>query len=123
MMKRKVPLVDDEPDFVELTKMRLEAEGYVVVTAANGKEGLDAAKKERPDLILLDVMMPEMDGFEMLNRVRQDPQIGRTHVVMLTAKGESRSMFRAKDLGSTDYLIKPCEAQELLKWVRRYAGR
>lgn len=118
---RSILIVDDEPDFVEVTKMRLEANGYKVLTAANGFDGLEVARSEKPHLILLDVMMPEMDGFQVLKKLRADPQIGTTPVVMLTAKGETRSIFKAKDLGSTDYLIKPCDPDDLLKWVRRYA--
>jgi DNA-binding response OmpR family regulator len=120
---KTVLLVDDEPDFVELTKMRLEGNGYKVLTASNGQEGLDVARSQKPDLILLDVMMPDMDGYQMLKKVRVDPEIRSTPVVMLTAKGETRSMLKAKEMGSTDYLIKPCEPEELMKWVRRYAGQ
>jgi CheY-like chemotaxis protein len=75
-MKKKVLIIDDEPDFVELTRMRLEANGYAVLAASNGREGLDVARRESPNLILLDVMMPEMDGFETLKALRSGPPGG-----------------------------------------------
>jgi adenylate cyclase len=121
VIKRTILLVDDEPDFVEMIRMRLEANNYKVTTATNGEEGLARVKESTPDLVLLDVMMPRMDGFEFLRRMRADPKARQVPVVMLTAKGESKSIFKAQDLGITDYLIKPCESQELLDIVARYA--
>ena len=117
---KTILLVDDEPDFVEVTKMRLEANNFDVITARDGKEGLETARREKPDLILLDVMMPDMDGFRVLSKLRRSPETQEIPVIMLTAKGESKSIFKAKDMGSTDYLIKPCDSEELLRWVKKY---
>lgn len=120
-MSKKILIIDDEPDFVDMITMRLEANNYVVVSAPNGVVGLDTAMEEKPDLILLDVMMPGWDGYETLKQIRRRAALVRTPVVMLTAKGESRSIFQAQGLGSTDYLIKPCESKELLDTIKKYA--
>ena len=121
MARNKILMIDDEPEFVEMIQMRLEANGYEVVTAFNGEDGLKVALAENPRLILLDVMMPGMDGFEVLRKIRKNPGLQYTSVVMLTAKGEAKSIFRAQDRGATDYLIKPCEAKDLLEVVAKYA--
>ena len=120
MNKKKVLIVDDEPEFAEMIQMRLEANDFEVVVANDGQAGFDMAQTESPNLILLDVMMPGMDGFETLRRLRRSDATRQTPVVMLTARGESRSIFRAQGLFATDYLIKPCDSQELLATVRKY---
>jgi CheY-like chemotaxis protein len=112
--------VDDEVQFSEVLQMRLEANRYTVHTAASGEEGIQKAASLQPGLILLDVMMPGIDGYETLRRLRQDTKTRQIPVVMLTAKGESKSIFRAQELGASDYIIKPCPSEELLQMVRRY---
>jgi len=119
-MGTKILLVDDEPDFVELTKMRLESAKYEVVTAYDGNAGLYAAQREDPNLILLDVMMPGIDGFAVLRELRKNSATRKIPVIMLTAKGETKSIFKAQELGATDYLIKPCESEELIALVRKH---
>jgi len=119
--KKKILIVDDEPDFVDMIQMRLEANGYEVVTAYDGDSGVERAREESPNLILLDVMMPGKDGFEVLKELRRTAGIQYIPVVMLTAKGETKSIFRAQDLGVADYLIKPCDSQELLTTVKKHA--
>jgi len=122
-MKKKILVVDDEKDVVEVIKARLEANNYEVLTAVSGKEGLEKAKTGQPGLILLDVMMPEMDGFEVLRKLRDmrlKKEIKNIPVVMLTAKGELSSMSRARELGSSDYFVKPFDSEELLRYIRRY---
>ncbi len=120
-MSKKILIIDDEPDFIDMISMRLEANDYIVVSAPDGIQGLDMAVEELPDLILLDVMMPGWDGYETLRQLRRKSEVSQTPVVMLTAKGESRSIFKAQDLGSSDYLIKPCDSQELLATVAKYS--
>jgi len=120
MVKKRILVVDDEVDMVEGIKIMLEADNYEVIAAFDGQEGLQKAQEERPDLILLDVMMPKMDGFETLRRIRADSETQHIPVIMLTAKGDTDSMFKAHDLGSTDFFIKPFDAQELLDFIRRY---
>jgi two-component system alkaline phosphatase synthesis response regulator PhoP len=120
-MSKKILIIDDEPDFVDMIQMRLEANGYTIVSAEDGIQGVDVAIEEAPDLILLDVMMPGWDGYETLKQLRRKPEVAKTPVIMLTAKGESRSIFKAQEMGSTDYLIKPCDSTELLETVAKYA--
>lgn len=120
-MKTKILMVDDEPEFADMIRMRLEANGYEVILAHNGEDGLRRAKEDKPALILLDMMMPVMDGFEVLRRLRQDPALRNLPVVMLTARGESKSIFKAQNMGVMDYLIKPCDSKDLLDVIRRYA--
>jgi DNA-binding response OmpR family regulator len=117
---KTVLIIDDEPDFTDLVKMRLESQGYRVETAAFGEEGIQKALAAPPNLILLDVMMPGIDGFQTLHRLRGETQTRRIPVIMLTAKGESKSIFKAQELGATDYLIKPCDSAELVGMVRKY---
>jgi len=118
-MGAKILLIDDEPDFVEMTKMRLESQDYEVETAFDGNSGVYAAQRESPDLILLDVMMPGVDGFAVLYELRKNSATRSIPVVMLTAKGEIESIFKAQELGAADYLIKPCEPEELLNVVTK----
>jgi CheY-like chemotaxis protein len=118
---KKILVVDDEPEFVEMIRMRLESAGYEVLEANDGYDGLAKARGQNPSLILLDVMMPGLDGFRMLQKLRQDPDTNPIPVVMLTAKGESKSILKAQQHGARDYLIKPIESKELMAMVRRYA--
>ena len=120
-LHKKVLIVDDEPDFAQMIKMRLEANSFEVVTANDGMEGLKKAEAEAPDLILLDVMMPGMDGLEVLKKLRETKTTRLTPVVMLTAKRESKFIFKSQELQATDYLMKPCDSKELLDMVRKYA--
>jgi len=119
-MAKRILLVDDEAQLVEMVRIRLEAEGYEVITAIDGKDGLQKADVFRPDLIILDIMMPGIDGFEVLRRLRVNIATQHIPVIMLTAKGDSTAMFKAHDLGSTDYFIKPFNTQELLDFIKRY---
>jgi len=121
IMPERILLIDDEKDLVKLVVIRLEAAGYEVITAYGGQEGLDKAKIEKPNLILLDIMMPGMDGFEVLHKLKNDTETVNIPVIMLTAKGESQSLFAAQDLKATDYIIKPFETEELLRLVKRYS--
>ena len=116
----KILVVDDEPQLVELLKMRLEVMGYSVLTAYDGQEGLAKATQEHPDLILLDIMMPKMDGCETLSRLKQQPETRAIPVIMLTAKGDTHSITRLQALRATDYFIKPFDATELLAFIRKY---
>jgi DNA-binding response OmpR family regulator len=116
---KKVLIVDDEVEFAAMVKMRLEANGYAVDTASNGEDCLRKVAAGSPNLILLDVMMPGMDGFQTLWKLRETPGSESIPVVMLTARGESKSILKAQDYSVTDYLIKPCDSEELLRVVRR----
>lgn len=123
MRKQMILVVDDEPAIVRLVRARLQADDYAVITAANGTEALRLAEDERPDLIVLDVMMPDMDGFEVLRRLRADSQVP---VIMLTARVSDSSKLRGLQGGADDYMTKPFNPDELAARVatvlRRAAG-
>ncbi|MCF7855704.1 MAG: response regulator [Candidatus Pacebacteria bacterium] len=113
-------LIDDEPDFTEMMQMRLESRNYEVDVAHDGMTGLKKAAEGRPDIILLDIMMPEMDGFEVLRRLRQNQATKRTPVIMLTAKGDTNAIFKAQDAGADEYIIKPCDAAKLDRLIHKH---
>jgi two-component system alkaline phosphatase synthesis response regulator PhoP len=107
-------VVDDEADILEFISYNLKKEGYEVFTAANGKEALPIAKKIKPDLILLDVMMPVMDGIETCKRIKSDSDFDQTYVVFLTARSEDYSEIEGLDAGADDYIAKPIKPKLLL---------
>lgn len=119
-MARKILVIDDEPDFVDAIKMRLEANGYVMVSASDGREGVDKAKRERPDLILLDLVMPNVNGILALSMLKTDPKIAHIPVVILTAKTDSDYITDTMKLGAVDYIVKPADMQVLIEVVRKY---
>lgn len=117
---KTILVVDDEPRYVHLLEVNLVTEGYLVRGAANGQEAVEAVAAARPDLILLDIMMPVMDGFTACERIREFSTIP---IIMLTAKGEERDRVRGLDAGADDYIVKPFSAQELLARVRAVLRR
>jgi CheY-like chemotaxis protein len=102
----KVLLVEDDNNLREIFQMRLQAEGYTTATAADGEEGLVIAMKEKPDLIIADVMMPKLSGFEMLENLRSSPEMKDTKVIMMTALGQAEDQARGEKLGVVKYLVK-----------------
>jgi DNA-binding response OmpR family regulator len=119
-MKTKILIVDDEPDVREILQKKLQERGYLVSTAADGVEGMQTALQELPDLILLDVMMPNKDGFSMLKELKANEQTQKITVVMATAKGQLKDIYYGQDIGATDYLVKPIDFANLLKYIRKY---
>jgi DNA-binding response OmpR family regulator len=119
-MATKILVVDDEPDVRDILKKKIESFGYSVSTAADGVEGLEAARREMPDLIILDVIMPNKDGFSMLKDLQADETTRKITVIMATAKGQMQDIYYGQDLGATDYLVKPIDFEKLLKYVRKY---
>jgi len=113
-----VLMIDDEPEMLDLTSQRLEHSGYRVLTATDGVEGLRLARVHHPDMILLDIVMPEMDGYQILRLLKSEPAMEDIPVVMLTAKGTERDMSTSIDLGSICHLVKPFQSRELLEEVR-----
>jgi DNA-binding response OmpR family regulator len=119
LVKRKILVTDDEMPVVQIIKTNLELEGYEVLTASNGEEALQQVEAEKPDLIILDVMMPKMDGWEVLSRLKSNPATEDIPVVMLTALSQIEDMDRGARLGNDCYLTKPFEPEELLAVVKR----
>ena len=119
----KILLVDDEPDILEIVGYNLSSEGYQVITAENGFEGVKKAKKELPHLIILDVMMPEMDGIEACELIRKNPDLKNTIVTFLTARGEDYSQVAGFDAGADDYITKPIKPKVLVSKVKALLRR
>ena len=122
-LAQKVLLVDDEPDIVELLRYNLEREGYLVQTALNGKDALKAAKSGRPDLIVLDIMMPGMDGVEVCMQLRQLPEFKNTVITFLTARGEDYSQIAGFEAGADDYITKPVRPKVFVSKVKALLKR
>lgn len=119
----KILLVDDEPDILEIVSYNLSAEGYEVFTAKNGVEGVAKAKKKNPHLIILDVMMPEMDGIEACEILRNTPGLENTIITFLTARGEDYSQVAGFDAGADDYITKPIKPKVLVSKVKALLRR
>ncbi len=119
----KILVIDDDSAINELIKINLELKGYEVVQAFNGVDGFAKAKQEEPNLIVLDVMMPEVDGFTVAQRIRQCAEIADTPIIMLTALSELKDKVNGFDIGVDDYLTKPFEIDELLVRVRALLKR
>ena len=119
----KILLVDDEPDILEIVGYNLSSEGYQVLKAENGAEGVKIAKKELPQLIILDVMMPEMDGIEACELIRKHPDLSNTIVTFLTARGEDYSQVAGFDAGADDYITKPIKPKVLVSKVKALLRR
>ena len=119
----KILLVDDEPDILEIVGFNLTKEGYTVVTAENGVEGVKKAKKEKPHLIILDVMMPEMDGIEACEQIREIPDLKDSIITFLTARGEDYSQVAGFEAGADDYITKPLKPKVLISKVKALLRR
>ncbi|TJY37964.1 response regulator [Pontimicrobium aquaticum] len=119
----KILLVDDEPDILEIVGYNLSSEGYTVVTAENGIEAVKKAKKEKPQLIILDVMMPEMDGIEACEQIRLIPELKNVLVTFLTARGEDYSQVAGFEAGADDYITKPIKPKVLVSKVKALLRR
>jgi len=118
-MAKTILAVDDERSIVRLVQVNLERQGYNVVTAFDGKQALERIAEHRPDLVICDVMMPYMDGFEVLTAIRKDPATRKLPVIMLTAKAMDNDVFTGYQRGADCYLTKPFSPLELISFVKR----
>jgi CheY-like chemotaxis protein len=116
--KRRVLLVDDEPRILDSVRMNLELEGFEVNEANNGLEAIDKLRRFLPDLVVLDVMMPEMDGFEAIRRIRAIERHADLPIIVLTAKAMARAREQCLKAGATDYLAKPVDLDQLRSMLR-----
>ncbi|WP_448956348.1 response regulator transcription factor [Labrys neptuniae] len=121
--KTKVLICDDDPLLLELMEFRLQAKGYAVVKAVDGAQALALVGEERPDIVVLDAMMPKSDGFEVLTRIKNDPDLSAIPVVMLTARKGEKDIVSALEKGADDYLVKPFIPEELLARLARLVSR
>ena len=118
-MAKKILAVDDEKHILRLVQINLEKAGYEVVTGTNGREAVEKVRSEKPQLVVMDVMMPEMDGFEALKQLKSDPETADIPVIMLTAKAQDADVFHGWQSGADLYLTKPFNPMELLTFVKR----
>ncbi len=121
--KQKILIVDDEPDILELIEYNLKKEGYQVFLASNGQEGISVAKKVQPDLIVLDIMMPKMDGIEACRLMRAIPEFKKTFMVFLTARSEEYSEIAGFNVGADDYIAKPIKPRALVSRINAILRR
>jgi two-component system alkaline phosphatase synthesis response regulator PhoP len=119
----KILLVDDEPDILEILSYNLSAEGYTISTASNGLEAVKKAKKQQPHLIIMDVMMPEMDGIEACEKIRNLPELKDTVITFLTARGEDYSQVAGFEAGADDYITKPIKPKVLVSKIKSLLRR
>ena len=117
MNKGKILVVDDENYILHILDFSLGAEGYEVITAEDGEEAVRKAKEERPDLVVLDVMMPKMDGFEACRTIKRDPELGTTPVILLSAKARDVDQKQGYEAGADDYITKPFSPGRLVERV------
>jgi DNA-binding response OmpR family regulator len=121
-MSKKVLIADDEPNIVISLEFLLQREGFAVLVAVDGEEALARARAERPDLVLLDVMMPKMNGFDVCQALRADPELASMRILMLTAKGRDTEVSKGLGLGADAYVTKPFSTKELVAQVRSLLG-
>ena len=121
--KQKVLIVDDEPDIIELIEYNLKKEGYQVLTASNGLEAIQVAKKNLPELIILDIMMPKLDGIETCRQLRAMPEFKNTFMVFLTARSEEYSEISGFNVGADDYIAKPIKPRALISRINAILRR
>lgn len=119
----KILIVDDEPDILEFMQYNLEKEGYQISTASNGKEAIDKAKEVEPHMIILDIMMPEMDGIEACRELRNMPEFKNTLITFLTARNEDYSQIAGFDVGADDYITKPIKPRVLTSRIKALLRR
>ncbi len=122
-MKKKILIVDDEIDILDILRYNLEKEGYDVVYATNGQKAIDKAYKHKPDLVLLDIMMPKKDGMEVCQEMRSDTLFDSTYIIFLTARGEEYSEIAGFEAGADDYVVKPIRPRSLLSRIENILKR
>ena len=119
MVNKKILIVDDEIQLVDMVKMRLEANSYDVITAYDGQEGLDKARKEKPDLIILDLMLPKMDGYKVCRMLKFDEKYKSIPIVMFSARAQEEDEKMGMEVGADDYVTKPFDPKVLLDKIQK----
>ena len=119
-MAKKILVVDDEPDILKMVTFRLKKEGYEFITAVDGQEALDLINRQRPDLVLLDLRLPVVDGYEVCKRLKTNEDLRQIPVILVTASSAAEIAEKTKDFQADDYLIKPFEPEELLDKIKKF---
>ena len=122
-MAYKILVVDDEPTIVRLMEFILARQGHEILVAVNGEEALEKIKSQHPDLVLLDIMMPRIDGYEVAQRLRADPATASLPIIMLSAKAQEEDIRKGVDVGVNEYITKPFTPDHLVQVVTEYLGR
>jgi len=120
--KGRILLIEDEQDMVEAVRIRLEANGFEVIAASDGPEGLSKARTVMPDLVILDVMLPKMDGFKVCRMLKFDEKFAKIPIIMFTARTQQADIARGKEMGADAYVTKPFKSEELLAKIRELLG-
>ena len=123
MNPKKILVVDDEVDLVKTIQFALEAEGYQVLVSHNGEDALNQSRKEKPDLILLDLMLPKLDGYKVCRLLKFDEQYKHIPIMMLTAKTQQKDRLLGMETGADEYITKPFDMEELMEKVKAYLNR
>ena len=123
MSQKKILVVDDEVDLVETIRFPLEMEGFNVLVSYNGEDALNQARKEKPDLILLDLMLPKLDGYKVCRLLKFDERYKDIPILMLTAKTQEKDKLLGKETGANEYITKPFDIDELMKKVKVYLNK
>lgn len=121
-MSKKILIIDDETDLLMVVQARLEANGFIVITSIDGEKGLEKAKKEKPDLIILDLIMPKINGEEVCKRLKKCPETKNIPIIALTASGHPDSEKKIRKCGASDFMHKPFEDDDLLLKIKRALG-
>ncbi len=123
MERKKILVVDDEVDLVKTIQFALEAEGYEVLVSHNGEDALNQSRKENPDLILLDLMLPKLDGYKVCRLLKFDERYKHIPILMLTAKTQQKDKLLGKETGADEYITKPFDMEELMEKVKTYLNK
>jgi DNA-binding response OmpR family regulator len=122
LILKRILIVDDEVQLVEMVKMRLESAGYEVILAYDGQEGFEKARRDKPDLIILDLMLPKMDGYKVCGLLKNDARYSKIPIIMFTARVQDEDMRLGKDLGAQEYVTKPFDPKILLSKIKELLG-
>jgi DNA-binding response OmpR family regulator len=118
MSQQKILIIEDEKDMSEAIKLRLEANNFTVIAAFDGPEGLSLARSENPDLIILDIMLPKMDGFRVCRMLKFDEKYAKIPIIMLTARSQQKDIEQGTEMGADAYMTKPFKSEELLEKIK-----
>ena len=123
MKSKKILIVDDEPDLVETVRFPLEEEGYLVLVSYNGEDALHKARKENPDLIVLDIMLPKLDGYKVCRLLKFDERYKHIPILMLTARTQEKDKNLGRETGADEYITKPFDIDELVEKIKTYLNK
>ena len=122
MPKNKILIIDDEPEIIDMLTVVLKARNYLVISSLDGQHGIERVKKERPDLILLDILMPGTDGYSVCTKLKSDKETKNTPIIILSGMDEREAIIKCHNLGADDYIVKPFNLTTLLNKIRKFTN-